>query len=50
MKEDREQRAEAREKADANRGMLRELEMVVNLRSKQKTGPGRHGPSGRFSL
>jgi hypothetical protein len=50
MKEDREQRAEAREKAEANRGMLRELEMVVNLRSKQKTGPGRHGPSGRFSL
>lgn len=34
MKEDREKRAEAREQADASRGMLRELEMVINLRPK----------------
>ncbi|CAK7202744.1 hypothetical protein SEUCBS139899_005471 [Sporothrix eucalyptigena] len=34
MKEERERRAEAREHADANRGMLRELEMVINLRPK----------------
>ncbi|OAA68108.1 proliferating cell nuclear antigen [Niveomyces insectorum RCEF 264] len=34
MKEERERRAEARERADANRGMLRELEMVINLRPK----------------
>lgn len=34
MKEDRERRAEAREQADASRGMLRELEMVINLRPK----------------
>ncbi|KIH86728.1 proliferating cell nuclear antigen [Sporothrix brasiliensis 5110] len=42
MKEDREKRAEAREQADANRGMLRELEMVINLRPKggrDSTGP-----------
>lgn len=32
MREDRERRAEMREKADANRGMLKELEMVINLR------------------
>ncbi|CAK7228351.1 hypothetical protein SBRCBS47491_006874 [Sporothrix bragantina] len=34
MKEERERRAEAREHADASRGMLRELEMVINLRPK----------------
>lgn len=34
MKEEREKRAEAREHADASRGMLRELEMVINLRPK----------------
>jgi hypothetical protein len=50
MKEDRELRAEAKEKAEANRGMLRELEMVVNLRSQHKSGAKRLGPSGRFSL
>lgn len=32
MREDREKRAEMREKVDANRGMLKELEMVINLR------------------
>lgn len=32
MREDRERRAEMREKVDANRGMLKELEMVINLR------------------
>ncbi|CAK7263181.1 hypothetical protein SEPCBS119000_000351 [Sporothrix epigloea] len=34
MKEERERRAEAREQADTSRGMLRELEMVINLRPK----------------
>lgn len=32
MREDRERRAETKEKADASRGMLKELEMVINLR------------------
>lgn len=32
MREDRERRAEMKEKADASRGMLKELEMVINLR------------------
>lgn len=36
MKEDRERRAEMKEKADANRGMLKELEMVINLRPTLK--------------
>ena len=42
MKEDRERKAEAREHAEANRGMLRELEMVINLRPKARadTTPG----------
>lgn len=39
MREERERRAEAKEKADANRGMLKELEMVINLR------PNRNGSS-----
>lgn len=42
MREDRERRAEMKEKADANRGMLRELEMVINLRptkNKRQTMP-----------
>lgn len=50
MKEERERREEAREKADANRGMLRELEMVINLRPKSNTGSDRHAPSARISL
>jgi hypothetical protein len=37
MKEERERRAEAKEQADANRGMLRELEMVINLRPKGRS-------------
>ncbi len=37
MKEDRERKAEAKEFADANRGMLRELEMVINLRPKARS-------------
>jgi hypothetical protein len=39
MKEEREQRALTREKLEANRGMLRELEMVINLRPKRATMP-----------
>lgn len=42
MKEDRERRAEMKEKAEANRGMLKELEMVINLRptkNKRMTMP-----------
>jgi len=35
MKEDREKREVARDKAEASRGMLRELEMVINLRPKR---------------
>ncbi len=37
MKDERERKAEAREQADANRGMLRELEMVINLRPKGRS-------------
>lgn len=44
MREDRERRAEAREQADASRGMLRELEMVINLR------PSLRPRSGRFEV
>lgn len=39
MKEDREKRELARERADASRGMLRELETVINLRPKRATMP-----------
>ncbi|KAG7292507.1 hypothetical protein NEMBOFW57_002542 [Staphylotrichum longicolle] len=39
MKEDRERREVAREKSEASRGMLRELEMVINLRPKRATMP-----------
>lgn len=39
MKEDREKREIAREQVDASRGMLRELEMVINLRPKRATMP-----------
>jgi hypothetical protein len=49
MKEDRERREVAREKAEASRGMLRELEMVINLRPKNR--PDSTGPSStRVSL
>ncbi|KAF3762539.1 hypothetical protein M406DRAFT_264888 [Cryphonectria parasitica EP155] len=37
MREDRERRAEMKEKADASRGMLKELEMVINLRPNKNT-------------
>ncbi|KAJ4394564.1 hypothetical protein N0V93_003783 [Gnomoniopsis smithogilvyi] len=45
MKEDRERRAEMREKADANRGMLKELEMVINLRPTSKSDRRRTMPA-----
>ncbi|KAF6798843.1 proliferating cell nuclear antigen [Colletotrichum sojae] len=38
MREDREKREIAKEKADADRGMLKELEMVINLRPRPRTG------------
>nr|XP_036585712.1 proliferating cell nuclear antigen [Colletotrichum truncatum]KAF6795763.1 proliferating cell nuclear antigen [Colletotrichum truncatum] len=38
MREDREKRESLKEKADANRGMLKELEMVINLRPRPRTG------------
>lgn len=41
MREDRERRAEMRDKADANRGMLKELEMVINLRPGNNKGENR---------
>jgi len=50
MKEDREKRDLAREAAEANRGMLRELETVINLRPKRATLPAVRTPSGRISL
>jgi hypothetical protein len=39
MKEDRDKREAARERVDASRGMLRELETVINLRPKRATMP-----------
>ena len=50
LKEDRERREQARESADANRGMLRELEMVINLRPKRATLPASKPAFGRVSL
>ncbi|KAL2270078.1 hypothetical protein VTJ83DRAFT_2262 [Remersonia thermophila] len=47
MKEDRERRELSREKLEASRGMLRELEMVINLRPKRSTMPA---ASSRISL
>jgi len=46
MKEERERKAEAREQVEANRGMLRELEMVINLRPKSRpqTAPAAEPP------
>jgi len=45
MKEERERKAEVKGHADANRGMLRELERVINLRPKGRSNtmsaPGR---------
>lgn len=37
MKEEREKREVARERSEANKGMLRELEMVINLRPRPRT-------------
>ncbi|KAL2757488.1 hypothetical protein ACRALDRAFT_2118323 [Sodiomyces alcalophilus JCM 7366] len=39
MKEDREKRETAKESAEATRGMLRELETVINLRPRKATRP-----------
>lgn len=43
MREERDQKAQARQHMDATRGMLRELETVINLRPKTRTSapPGR---------
>ena len=37
MKEDREQKAQARQQMDATRGMMKELETVINLRPRTRT-------------
>jgi hypothetical protein len=52
MKEERERKEVARERAEANRGMLRELEMVINLRPKARsdTGPPTLKTTGRVTL
>ncbi|TPX16717.1 uncharacterized protein E0L32_003658 [Thyridium curvatum] len=50
MREDREKRAEVRERSEANKGMLRELEMVINLRPKPPTRVNNAPASGRVSL
>lgn len=44
MREEREQKAQARQQMEATRGMLRELETVINLRPRQRASapaPGR---------
>lgn len=46
MKEEREMRAMQREKQEASRGMLKELEMVINLRPKRHTTAGPAGGNG----
>ncbi|KAK3986881.1 Vezatin [Cladorrhinum sp. PSN332] len=46
MREERERKDTARQEMDASRGMLRELEMVINLRPKRATMPA----PGRVSL
>jgi hypothetical protein len=50
MREDRERKEAAREKAEANRGMLRELEMVINLRPKRASTTPEPAAAGRVSL
>ncbi|KAJ4163867.1 hypothetical protein LMH87_005571 [Akanthomyces muscarius] len=47
MKEDREQKAQARQQIDATRGMLRELETVINLRPKNRHSTPAEKPSNR---
>ncbi|KAF7557860.1 hypothetical protein G7046_g5945 [Stylonectria norvegica] len=44
MRDDREQKAVARQQIDATRGMLRELETVINLRPRTRTS----APAGRI--
>ncbi|KAL2885411.1 proliferating cell nuclear antigen [Ceratocystis lukuohia] len=45
MKEERERRQSIRERTDANKGMLRELEMVINLRPRNRvSAPATSGP------
>ncbi|KAK3694721.1 Mysoin-binding motif of peroxisomes-domain-containing protein [Podospora appendiculata] len=50
MKEDRERREVFKEKADASRGMLRELEMVINLRPKRSNTTTTMPTLGRVSI
>ncbi|KAK3336567.1 Mysoin-binding motif of peroxisomes-domain-containing protein [Cercophora scortea] len=50
MKEDRERREVFKEKADASRGMLRELEMVINLRPKRANTTTTMPTLGRVSI
>ena len=47
MREERERRADTRDKADANRGMLKELEMVINLRPNKNRRQTLPPPSSR---
>lgn len=46
VKEERDMRAMQREKQEASRGMLKELEMVINLRPKRHTTAGPAGGNG----
>lgn len=39
MREERDRKEQVKEKAEATRGMLRELEMVINLRPRPRTMP-----------
>lgn len=50
MKGDREKREVARESAEASRGMLRELEMVINLRPKRSNTTNSRPSMGRISI
>lgn len=51
MKEDREQKVHARQQMDATRGMLRELETVINLRPKNpRSAPAEQTPNRVVSM
>ncbi|KAK0618279.1 Mysoin-binding motif of peroxisomes-domain-containing protein [Bombardia bombarda] len=50
MREDRERKEVARQSVDASRGMLRELEMVINLRPKRLSTPAPTLKPGRISI
>ncbi|KAK3341776.1 Mysoin-binding motif of peroxisomes-domain-containing protein [Lasiosphaeria hispida] len=50
MRGEREKREVARESAEASRGMLRELEMVINLRPKGSNTTTARPASGRISI